>query len=90
MNLIHTLGKFIRKQFQNQPTLTAILILPIMTADDIDLTLPQTILQKSMQPLGLNLDHKTEKNKAVKPNRKLLTKWDHLLSEDVEQEVLYK
>ena len=75
---------------QNQQTFTAILILSTVAADDLDSTLPRVILQKSMQPLGLNLDHKTEKNKAVKPNRKLLTKWDHLLSEDVEQEVLYK
>ena len=90
MNLIHTLGKFIRKQFQNQPTLTAILILPIMTADDIDLTLPQTILQKKYATSRLKFRSHNRKNKAAKPNRELLTKWDHLLSEDVEQEVLYK
>ena len=59
---------------QNQQTFTAILILSTVAADDLDSTLPRVILQKSMQPLGLNLDHKTEKNKAVKPNRKLLTK----------------
>ena len=89
MNLIHTLGKFIRKQFQNQQTLTAILILPIMTADDIDLTLPQTILQKKYATSRLKFRSHNRKNKAAKPNRELLTKWDHLLSEDVEQEVQY-
>ena len=88
MNLIHTLGKFIRKQFQNQQTLTAILILSIMTADDIDLTLPQTILQKKYATSRLKFRSHNRKNKAAKPNRELLTKWDHLLSEDVEQEVL--
>ena len=61
-----------------------------MTADDIDLTLPQTILQKKYATSRLKFRSHDRKNKAAKPNRKLLTKWDHLLSEDVEQELLYK
>ena len=74
LSLIHTLCKCIRKQFQIQQTLTAILILSIMTADDIDLTLPQTILQKKYATSRLKFRSHDRKNKAAKSNRKLLTK----------------
>ena len=46
---------------QNLQTFTAILILSIMTADDLDSTLPQVILRKRILPLDTDLNPKTKK-----------------------------
>ena len=46
---------------QNQQTFTAILILSIMTADDLESTLSQANLRKRIQHLGYNLNGITKK-----------------------------